>query len=138
MDFIDDNIWEFYSFFNIFCVGILILFFVSRFIFELHKYSSLKYREKDLKSAKMFYFHSFVGTIIYGHGMLKNVNKFSCKVVSLLSDTLFLIICEKLLLTLSCMDIDGIYYLSIDNNIICWSNTHQFYATINLILIGFY
>ena len=111
-----------------------------RFLYELHCYGTLKHRQLKLTAAQQFYFHSFVGTIIYGHGTLKNLSKFSCKIVSLLSDTLFLVVAEKLILVLCCTasDDSGAAHLSMDDSVVCWEGEHQLYATLNLILIGYY
>ena len=129
-----------YSLLNALAVGLLLAFCAFRFVFELHRYAALKQRLCDLDAAQEFYFHSFVGTIIYGHGTLKQLSKLSCKVVSLLSDTLFLVVAEKLILTLCChrrADVD-VLVLDMDDRVVCWQGEHQFYATLNLILIGYY
>src|SRR5688572_3569708 len=63
------------------------------------------------------------------------------KLVSLICDTLFIIIIEKLILTLVCIKNDQkILVLLIDNNIQCWNNEnyHQIISTINLILLGYF
>eukprot|EP01083_Nonionella_stella_P136672 416004_1 len=141
-NFVNKNLMEFYSFFNFVAVGLLLSFFVLRFMFELKRYGKLKYIQNDTDSAEEFYFHSFVGTIIYGHGTLKNLSAFSCKIVSLLSDTMFLIICEKLIILISCTSPSDselhVSYLRVSDDVMCWEGKHQLYATINLILIGYY
>jgi hypothetical protein len=135
-DMLQSNYLEVYSIFCMIFVGLLLLFFVARFVYELRTYSQLKYALRQTEEAKQFYFHSFVGTIIYGHGTLKNVNKLSSKLVGLLSDTLFLVICEKLILVLCCDHQTNT--LLIESSVECWTGKHQFYATINLILFGYY
>eukprot|EP01084_Bolivina_argentea_P260774 440503_1 len=135
LDFIESYNLEYYSYFNFICVCGLLLFFVFRFEYELKTYGRLKYIQQKDTDAQMFYFHSFVGTIIYGHGTLQNVGTFSSKIVSLLSDALFLGICEKLILVMTC---DSNNNLLIQPNIKCWIDKHQYYSLFNLILIGYY
>eukprot|EP01083_Nonionella_stella_P293958 999530_1 len=131
---------DYYMIFSIIFVGLLLSFFMFRFVFELRTYAHIKRAKNDIEGSRNFYFHSFIGTIVYGHGTLKNVNPFAAKIISLLSDTLFLGICEKLILLLLCSKskADGVYYMTLDPDIQCWSGKHQFYATLSLILIGYY
>eukprot|EP01083_Nonionella_stella_P023362 64645_1 len=135
LDFLETHTLEYYSYFNFICVGGLILFFVYRFHYELKTYGRLKYIQRNDSKAQMFYFHSFVGTIIYGHGTLENVGKCSSKIVSVLSDALFLGICEKLLLVNVCDEESNLW---IQSDVKCWRDQHQIYCVFNLILIGYY
>eukprot|EP01083_Nonionella_stella_P044385 119504_1 len=131
---------DYYMIFSIIFVGLLLSFFMFRFVFELRTYAHIKRAKNDIEGSRNFYFHSFIGTIVYGHGTLKNVNPFAAKIISLLSDTLFLGICEKLILLLLCTKskADDMYYMTLDPDIQCWSGKHQLYATLSLILIGYY
>uniref|UniRef100_A0A7S0XMZ2 Uncharacterized protein n=1 Tax=Elphidium margaritaceum TaxID=933848 RepID=A0A7S0XMZ2_9EUKA len=116
-------------------------------MYELRMYAVYKRIECDKEKARNYYFYSFVGTIIYGHGRLQNVNKLSAKLVSLLSDAAFLGICEKLILILVCnpaaaaddTDSNFVSYLALDEqHTQCWSGKHQHYAAVSLLLIGYY
>eukprot|EP01083_Nonionella_stella_P151199 482829_1 len=131
---------EYYLWFGFCCVSVLILFFMVRFIYELRTYAKYKRIECDVDKASEYYFHSFVGTIIYGHGRLQNVHKLSAKVVSLISDAAFLGICEKLILILVCDPGDDASssLLILDGETVCWESKHQHYAAVSLILIGYY
>ena len=131
---------EYYVVFGMCCVGILILFFMVRFVFELRTYAQYKRIECDEEKAREYYFHSFVGTIIYGHGRLENVSKFSAKIVSIISDVAFLGICEKLILILVCNPSENQQsFLVLDGEeTVCWKGKHQHYAAICLVLIGYY
>ena len=62
------------------------------------------------------------------------MNKFVSKSMLLLCDTLFFIICEKIIILLSCNQNDNTWIL--DSNVICWENQHLSLATFNLILLG--
>eukprot|EP01083_Nonionella_stella_P252341 869561_1 len=129
---------DYYLWFGFCCVSVLILFFMLRFIYELRTYAIYKRIERNVDKASEYYFHSFVGTIIYGHGRLQNVHKLSAKVVSLISDAAFLGICEKLILILVCDPTDDASLLILDGETVCWQEKHQHYAAISLILIGYY
>ncbi len=137
IDWMEGNQMEFNAFIGIFCVGIVLFVFSILFTREVHTYGILKYRKKETKKARDFYFHSFVGTIIYGHGKLKTVNSKISMVIRLLCDSLFLAVCDKLIMTLSC---DSQGFLRIQPSIECWKKEggHLFYGTISLILCAFY
>ena len=127
---------ETYFFFGLSCVVALILVFLFRFVFELREYAILKHIKCEKDTARKFYFHSFVGTIIYGHGRLENVSSITAKIVSFLSDAAFLAICEKLMTILVCSNeskllLDG-------ESTVCWTGKHRHYAAITLVLIGYY
>lgn len=111
-----------------------------RYIFELRAYGRMKHVEDRPDKAQELYFHSFVGIIIYGHGTLENVSIISCKIVSLLSDTLFLIICEKIILVLCCSyNVDSkTSHWTVDQEVVCWEGNHKLHATLSLVLIGYY
>eukprot|EP01083_Nonionella_stella_P004662 13544_1 len=140
LDFIDDNLLDYYMGFTSLGVGLLLFIFVARFLYELRAYGSIRYvgdNENESKTrarAHQFYFHSFVGAIVYGHGKLKNVSKITSKVVSVLSGAMFIVICQKLVLILSC---DGAYS-RVDTDQQCWVGKHKIYATSALILLGYY
>eukprot|EP01083_Nonionella_stella_P014292 40175_1 len=132
-------ILECYVMIGMCCVGALILFFELRLIFELRQYARYKHIEYDRDKARSFYFHSFVGSIIYGHARLQNVSQFTAKIVSFISDAAFLGICEKLIVILVCNSTQNGSYLIVDNEeTICWTGKHQHYAAICLVLIGYY
>eukprot|EP01083_Nonionella_stella_P045119 121287_1 len=135
LDFLEGNKLEYYMLFSLVLVGFLMMFFVYRFVYELKVYGTLKWIQKDATKARETYFHSFVGTIIYGHGRLKHVNKWNAKIISLLADAFFLGICQKIVLILSC---DEQQLWRVDPNRICWRNEHKLYSCIALILLGFY
>eukprot|EP01083_Nonionella_stella_P143560 446453_1 len=135
LDFVENHVLEYYVLFSLIAVGGLLSFFIFRFIVELKTYGRLKWKEDNEEKAKEIYFHSFLGTIIYGHGRLKNVNKWNSKIVSLLADALFLGICQKIVLILSC---DEEQRLRIDLSRECWVDEHKLYSTISLILLGYY
>lgn len=79
----------------------LLLLFVVRFLHELRTFGALKHMSQhDL--ANSFFFHSFAGAIIYGHGVLKGVSKVLSAAAALLSEALFLIVVTQLLSTLKC------------------------------------
>lgn len=82
------------------------------------------------------FFGSFIGTLIYGNGSMKpgRLSKGMKYLVGLFCDTLYLVICDKLVLLITCDD----GKLIIDKNITCWEGEHLFYATICLIFLGFY
>eukprot|EP00004_Rigifila_ramosa_P010337 TRINITY_DN2216_c0_g1_i7.p1 TRINITY_DN2216_c0_g1~~TRINITY_DN2216_c0_g1_i7.p1 ORF type:complete len:1103 (+),score=311.12 TRINITY_DN2216_c0_g1_i7:77-3385(+) len=80
-------------------VMILIVIFSLQFSFELYTYQNKKIANAGHSE---FYFSSFLGAIVYGHGKLGYVKNKVCSVVELLSDTLFLVICNKLILGASC------------------------------------
>ncbi len=98
----------------------------------------------NTKDANELFFHSFVGSIIYGHGELNGVTKLISKIVGLLSDTLFMVICSKLLLVLTCLpypDDPSKQYLQMKisgSPVTCWEGEHRLLACLSLIAFGFY
>ena len=118
------------------CLALLI--YIYRLIYELLMYGYMKFKKENIKAAREYYFYSLIGSIIYGHGKIKNINVLISKIMLLLCDTLFFIICEKIIILLLCNYNQTLNKQTwiLDNTIVCWENTHLFYATINLILLG--
>ena len=99
--------------------------------------------------ANDYFFYSFVGTVVYGHGQLKNANNKICAAISFLADGAFLIVCNKLLMTIACSSTNT---LLPNSDIICWEGlikndyfscvyikgTHQGYAAIALVMFAYY
>ena len=134
-NFLNDNILDYNLYFSCFFIGLLMLIFLYRIIYELNMYAKFKYYLNNKEAAQNAYFYSFIGCVIYGHGSLKNVSKITSVVISILSNSLFLPVTQKLILILSCNDDNK---LIIDTNVTCWTDKHQLYALISLILIGYY
>ncbi len=123
-------------------VGLLLVVFLIQLVRELRMFATLK-SSGNTKHANELFFHSFVGSIIYGHGELKGVTPAINLVVGVLSDTLFMVVCEKLLLLVTCTEptdaVGGVSYLQINPSIECWtSSEHQLLAVLCLIGFGFY
>eukprot|EP01083_Nonionella_stella_P219768 786866_1 len=135
INILDLHVLDYYMFFSLFFVGLLLTIFVCTFVLELKTFGVMHYGEEDEEQATEFYFHSFIGSIVYGHGELRHMNKWIAKIISFISDSIFLIICQKLILILSC-DRHSIWI--IDGQTVCWTGKHQIYACVSLILIGYY
>lgn len=96
---------------------------------------------KEAKDAAAdYFFFSFVGAIVYGHGELRNVSKCTSRVVSVLADSLFLIVCGKLVLVLTCTAGNDLTppVMMIDGTMECWTGAHQKLACLSLVCISFY
>lgn len=107
------------------CVLALLLLFCIQLIKEVRVFGKLKQSGKQA-AANKFFFHSFVGTITYGHGEMKGVSCFVKLAVSTLSDALFLIVCANLLRPLTCTD---------DS---CWTGPHSTLAALSLVALSLY
>ncbi|ETO04236.1 hypothetical protein RFI_33164, partial [Reticulomyxa filosa] len=115
--------------------ALALLVFMLLFFMEVRRYGILRYLDGRRDDARNQYFHSFVGTIIYGHGYLKSVNSSISMIMRILCDTFFLSVCDKLIMLLCCTD-DG--YLRIDESIVCWKDRHLKIGTCALILLAYY
>ena len=135
IEFETDFLFEIYSLIGIGCVFLLLLTFMFVFLRELKNYGIIKYFKKDQTAANEYFFHSFVGTIIYGHGTLQDVPKIVSLIVRLICDSFFLVVCEKLVLVLAC-NRDGTSI--IDNDTICWEGNHLVLASAALVCLAFY
>lgn len=87
------------------CVAALIVLFCYQFLRELRIFGRLK-KEGEQDKANKYFFHSFVGSIIYGHGLLKGVPGWVSVLASVLSDGLFLIVAQYLVEVLVCNEAD--------------------------------
>jgi len=95
--------------------------------------------KKKKDEANKYFFHSFVGSIVYGHGELEGVSPKISLIAGLLSDTLFMVVCGKLLLVVTCIGNGfGETVLMINSEVVCWEGEHQLIAALSLIAFGFY
>lgn len=115
----------------IICVLLLISLFCLQLLRELRRFGLLK-RQGESSEANLSFFHSFIGAIIYGHGVLRGVSPLVSVAAAFLSDTLFLVIANKLLSPLSCPA------LVVENNLKCWQGEHALMSTLSLIALSFY
>lgn len=109
-----------------FCVLALVLLFCMQLIKEVRIFGKLKQQGKQ-QEANKFFFHSFVGTILYGHGDMKGVSCLVSLSAALLSDSLFLIICTNLLRAVTCIE-----------GTVCWRGSHSSLAAVSLVALSFY
>ncbi|ETO27883.1 hypothetical protein RFI_09249 [Reticulomyxa filosa] len=116
-------------------VGVILLIFMLLFLWEVKTYCIYKHIQKQDKNARDHYFHSFVGTIIYGHGQFRSSSNKVSMIMRLLCDTLFLVICDKLVMILCCTR-DGKWRM--DPEVTCWTGMHLKIGTIALIALAYY
>jgi len=94
------------------------------------------------KEANEIFFHSFIGSIVYGHGEVRHVSSLVSNLVALLADTLFLVVCGKLLAVLTCHAADpsrGLpARLLLDERVVCWQGAHQWQSCVALIAFAYY
>lgn len=130
-----------YSYGGIACSVVLVAMFVYQFLRELRRFGNFKNREQNQKAANDCFFYSFVGSIIYGHGDIKNISRGMSVAVSLLSDVLFIIVTQKLMLVLTCeypTGGDSPPFLKIDPDILCWEGEHTRLASASLVAFSYY
>ena len=123
------------------CVGmvcLLMLVFTNQFLFELRRYGNLLQRIEDKDS----FFFSFTGAIVYGHGKPNNISKRMRLFVSLLSDTLFLVISMQLLTVLACDTVPDSggerATLRAKESVECWEGEHALLSTCAMMAYAFY
>lgn len=107
------------------CVVALVSLFCIQFLTELRGFGRLK-RSGEQDIANKYFFHSFVGAIIYGHGQLKGVASWVAISASILSDGLFLIVAQYLIEILVCKGRE------------CWQGDHLWKAAVSLVALSFY
>lgn len=133
---LSENLYAITFYFALIVVALLILSFTYQLMIEVEHFSQLK-QLGDNSEASSYFFYGFVGAVVYGHGILKNVSGLTSSIISFLSDTLFMIVCNKLLTMIACIYSDpgttGI--LEADTKILCWQGTHP--TTAFLALVGF-
>eukprot|EP00759_Apiculatamorpha_spiralis_P043201 PhF_6_TR40759/c1_g1_i1/m.61407 len=86
-------------------VGLLVTILSMLLLYESTHYNHLQstFGETSREAAD-YMFSSFTGSLVYGHGNPKNINKHVCTAVSLLCDTLFFTIVGNVLTVLKCLD----------------------------------
>ena len=130
-------IYQIQTWICIFLVGLFILVFLFQVISELRWFGILN-REKKNKEANSYFFHSFFGSVIYGHGIIKNVPSWIANLVVILADTILLMVCDKLLNVLVCDYASETITLKAMPDIICWEYDHKLVATLSLISFSIY
>lgn len=132
---------QLYTLFGVSCTILLLLLFLAQLLAALRLFASIKKTNRmDAKeAANEVLFFSFVGATIYGHGEVRGLHWLSKILASLLADTLFIIVCGKLLLVLSCSYPSGMEpTLLVDSRVQCWTGDHSYYACAALIALGYY
>jgi len=139
---LSDHMYQVTFFIAIGCVVLLLLIFTYQFMqdvlaFEYHKNFSTGTDPNN------FFFHSFVGAMVYGHGILKDVSPKVTGLVSWLSDAMFMTVCSQLLSMLSCSyssdfsDFNTGALLA-NPNVQCWTGDHKHKAVLSLISFSYY
>jgi hypothetical protein len=121
--YLSNHIGYVYAYVSVAVVGLLLIVFLAQFFKELLGFATASSQQV----ANDIFFHSFIGSIVYGHGLVKNVSSFVSNIVALLSDTLFLIICSKLMAVFTCINPTDSQpaLLLIDPTMVCWEGDHQ-------------
>lgn len=140
--FVSDHIMYFYALSALLVVALLLLLFLGQFFKELLSFAKAKSEgtaEGTKRGAEIF-FHSFIGSIVYGHGEVRHVSSFVSNMVALLADTLFLIVAGKLMAVFTCTvpSANEPARLLIDQRVICWEGDHQLLACLSLIAFAYY
>ena len=98
--------------------------------------------KKCSSTSKTLFEFCFLSCSSYGHGVLKDVSQRMVSIVTVLSSTLFLVVCGKLVLVLSCKESEdnsaGPFVLMLDERVMCWQGMHPHAAAAALIAFGFY
>ena len=140
--FVSDHLMYFYALSALLVVVLLLLLFLAQFFKELLTFAKAKAEgtAEGTKRANEVFFHSFIGSIVYGHGEVRHVSSFVSNMVALLADTLFLIIAGKLMSVFTCTvpSADEPARLLIDQRVICWEGDHQLLACLALIAFAYY
>lgn len=140
--FLSENILYFYAFTALFVVALLLLLFLAQFFKELLTFARAKAEgtADGTKRANEVFFHSFIGSIVYGHGEVRHVSSLVSNMVALLADTLFLIVAGKLMAVFTCTvpSANEPARLLIDQRVICWEGDHQLLACLALIAFAYY
>jgi len=138
------NIHLVYGWGGIAIAAALLAVFVVQFCRELRSFGLLKIRQGRQKEANDVLFYSFVGSIIYGHGEMRNVSARLAALVTILAETLFLVVCAKLLLVLTCVtpsvaipNFTGSVLL-LNESVVCWEGDHRALGCCAMIAFGFY
>lgn len=135
---------QLYTLFGVSCTLLLLLLFLAQLLAALRLFAKFNREAREgvsnaKNAANEVLFFSFVGATIYGHGEVRGLHWLSKLLASFLADTLFIIVCGKLLLVLSCSYPDGMApTLLVDSRVQCWTGDHSYYACASLIALGYY
>ena len=132
-------------------VCLLVIVFANQFLLELRQYgnvlqkkenSTKEANEEATKKARESFFFSFTGAIVYGHGKPNNLSKGMRLVVTLLSDTLFMVISMQLLTALACDTVPDSgntrSTLRSKESVECWEGEHAILSTCAMMAFAFY
>ena len=135
---IQDDIQYYTMWIAVCVVFILLILFSHQFLIELRRYGYFL-RDVNMKDdAKDYFFFSFTGSIVYGHGKPNTISSYFRTIVSLITDGLFLVINLRLLDVLACDYSTDIPYLLADEKIECWNGRHSVLAVCALISYAYY
>ena len=117
-------------------VALVVLIIASRMLVEIVAYHRGADDEATRGEAEAEFFHSFVGSVLYGHGNPKSVPAALCTSVQLLCDTLFFTVVGSLGSSMGCFDAaETVLYRS---DVACFSATHLKALTASLAAFGFF
>jgi len=139
---LSSHLYEITFFIGFGCVCLLLLVFTFQFMSDILQFTAFKQQGKQ-QEANDFFFNSFSGAMVYGHGLLKNVSTKITGIVSFLSDAMFMTVCSQLLSMLSCSySPDFSDYetgaLIANPQVQCWTGDHRVKAVLALIAFSYY
>jgi hypothetical protein len=135
---IQDDIQYYTMWIAVCVVFLLLILFSHQFLIELRRYGYFL-RDVNMKDdAKDYFFFSFTGSIVYGHGKPDTISPYFRTTVSLITDGLFLVINLRLLDVLACDYSTDTPYLLADERIECWNGRHSVLAVCALISYAYY
>jgi hypothetical protein len=130
-----DEVERWYTYFGVAVTAALLALYLRQLLSELRRFALLK-RDGQGAAANELWFFSFCGSIIYGHGELRGVPKAAAALAALLSDTLFLVVCSKVLLVLTCTGAPPV--LLVNEGVACWAGPHRALAVLAMTSFAVY
>ena len=91
-------------------------------------------------AAGEYFFHSFTGSVVYGHGTPRNISKVLRLVVMILSDALFMVVVVHLLQMLVCdyPSGGGEAFVVAAPKYACWKGDHAAMSIVALVAYSVY
>lgn len=69
---LSEHLWDFTFYITIFAVFLLLGLFTLQFMTEVRNF--IKLQASKSETANEYFFFSFIGSVVYGHGEIKNIN----------------------------------------------------------------
>eukprot|EP00927_Polykrikos_kofoidii_P024442 TRINITY_DN22225_c0_g1_i1.p1 TRINITY_DN22225_c0_g1~~TRINITY_DN22225_c0_g1_i1.p1 ORF type:complete len:930 (-),score=77.59 TRINITY_DN22225_c0_g1_i1:42-2831(-) len=116
-------------------VGGAILLVSGRLMYEIRRYEELQHTS-GRREADAFFFHSFVGSLLYGHGQPERLPGALCGGISLICDLLFFALVDNVCSVMVCFRSSEVYITG--TSVECWSASHRRMCTIAMVAFGYF